>query len=693
MRHTGLIVLLFLLGLSASAAAQSAVGRQTADPTDAIPLQLPADAAPGGHTITAGAPPRTPVTLAPLSEFPSAVDGCVASSTAAVLNIPLGRVASAPTVVNTFSSEPTDPDIGVCMLGNPSNPRGYRTVWYYLVAPTTGKLYVEAAPNFDFADDYDTVIAVFEGNCGALTLRNCDDDANGFLSRVTYDVVQGNGYYILIADRNLGVNGAARVNIQAWIESVNYWEGNDNWNQPSAGRSRHAAVVVGNFIYVFGGQTVLNETAPIRTGSAARFDTTTGTWRALAPMPGDCDPNGYSNTQAAHVNGRIYLPAGYVGDNTLYSGVHCIYTIATDAWSVGTSAPWAAAPTAYAAVVARPNADGYYVIGGLNGPWLGSAAVTQARPEVYFYAAGAGFWLRNIPDLPGGRYAHAATLLENRFLCVVGGLRPNPNGTITDLLSNGDCLDLFNTAAGWQSIAPLNVPRFNAGSFVGPDGAWYVVGGVTAEPTAGGSKLVPVAAVERYDRVANRWDRLDRRFNLEEPTRVWGQGGFVGRTLWLIGGEYDTSDVGYIPVLAGIVERLSLPEPLTERRYLPVLPYSHPPRVNNEPDDTILTARPITLRTVYGSNFNSLTDRFDMHRLTLDAPRTLIIRLYNVPQGENYDLYLYNANKIQLAASQEVGNRDERIEIALPAGVYYLLVVAQINNPLITGTYFIYIDG
>jgi hypothetical protein len=681
MRYSGLLLLLSVLILAALRPGPIG-GSVVAVVPEGIPL--PEGVTGWGVEISADMHPpdstRAPALLTPLLAPPAAADGCAASS---VLPIPVPGIASAPTVVNDFSTSATDPDISACMLGQPANPRGYRSAWYRIVPPVTGVLHVEAVPNFDFADDYDTVIAIFEGSCNALTLGNCNDDYNGFLSRTSHDVIKGETYYVLTTDRNLALNGTARLNLQAWIETYNNWETETGWNDfGHTFRSRHAAVVVGESIYVFGGQTT-EAGQVVRTGASSRFDTPDGTWHVLTPMPGDCDINGYSNAGVVHLDGKIYFPSGYVGDNTVYSGTHCVYDIASNGWNIAARAPWADnQPAIYAPVVGRPSARTYYVIGGLTGPWLNMPPDTRARQEVYLYSTTINSWAAQPTlSLTQGRYAHAGALLQDRYLCVAGGLRPNP--PTTDLLFSLECLDLFNTGPGWQQRARMVVPRFNASSFVGPDGQWYLVGGMTLV----GTQLQPVELIERYDYTTDRWEVVDRRYDLLEPARVWPQGGFIGRTLWLIGGEQANG------TLVPVVERATLPPSLPALPHKSWLPLVFGPelvRVNNEPDDTILTARPIPLNTPVGSNFDDVVnDRFDMHRITLEQDRYLSIRLTHIPGQDNYDLYLYSANKVQWGASRNIGNLDERIDILVPAGTYYILVVAQYNHPFSTGTYYL----
>ena len=72
--------------------------------------------------------------------------------------------------------------------------RGDATVWYRLVAPSTGTLTVNT-----FGSAYDTVLAVFSGTRGALTPLACNDDYTSLQSQVMLTVTAGETYYIEVA--------------------------------------------------------------------------------------------------------------------------------------------------------------------------------------------------------------------------------------------------------------------------------------------------------------------------------------------------------------------------------------------------------------------------------------------------------------------------------------------------------------
>ena len=163
-------------------------------------------------------------------------------------------------------------------------------------------------------------------------------------------------------------------------------------------RSRHATAVVGDEIYVIGGQTVVNGIAAQRTGRVDKFNTRTGKWTALANFPSNCagDNNGYSNTSAAYLEykentsgptrRRIFIPSGYIGDDGDYAAIHCIYDVDSNSWLIGQRAPWSggiAGAPAFAATAVRPARSTYYVTGGLSGPW-GQEGGRLPTAQMYF---------------------------------------------------------------------------------------------------------------------------------------------------------------------------------------------------------------------------------------------------------------------------------------------------------------------
>lgn len=618
-------------------------------------------------------------TITQLPQAPQASPPTDLCDSAPTLNLSL-PADGGQAVVNNYTESGSDPDL-TCNYGSPPRPEGYRTAWYKVTAPTSGVLVVEALPNSDYRDNYDTIIAIHTGSCNTLTTIACNDDTNGFLSKATALVQQGSTYYIEAADWQYGVNGTARLNLIAYITAASsYWE---YINHLPAALSRHIAIKVGSDFYIMGGQNTTGS-APERSRTNRKFLTTTGQWFTMAPIPsvtGTClDIYGYAATDAAYINDWIYIPSGYAGNNNSYCGVHLAYQVSTDTWTTAPSAPWTA-PLGWTQVVQRNN--GYFVVGGLTGAPL--TATANPSSQTYFFATGAtpddGYWTA-LPSMARARYGHTAVLLNNE-LCVVGGIGVNNGNSV--VISDGECYD----DQSWSTIAPLNFPRFNAGSAIGPDGRWYVFGGSNAAH-------ISVPQVEVYDSVNNTWQVLDSRYNLgtvnglDRPSRSWVRGEFVGQTLWVFGGEQDVG-VFNAGLPLRIVERLTLATNYAEKLSLPLLSYRPS---SGEPDDTMALAQPLALFQTAAANFTE-NDYHDVYAFTLPQDGQARVYLQNIPSGADYDILLYDANKTLKGTSRNVGNQNEYIERSLSAGLYYVMVVRAfpLSSPPPSGYYTLRVEN
>ena len=228
-------------------------------------------------------------------------------------------------VANTrnYSEEASDPVLS-CLWGNPSRKKGYRTMWYRLVAPVSGRVTLDT-----FNSRTDTVLAVYSGACDDLVVQHCNDDFNGFTSQVTVTVEEGQTYFVEIADWQPGVVPDPVMQLSALLEPVDsYWE--SVTSQPATQAiSRHAVVAYGDNIYVIGGQTsVPNEDGvPQVSNRLMKFNTSDKSWATGDEQPNQIPGVGYSNTTAALVGSRIYLPTGYTGNDLRYDGLHWVYDI------------------------------------------------------------------------------------------------------------------------------------------------------------------------------------------------------------------------------------------------------------------------------------------------------------------------------------------------------------------------------
>jgi N-acetylneuraminic acid mutarotase len=655
-RQLSVLLLVFVLGTVALASAQD--GSQPQSNAEGLPLEVYPT-----HMIAGEWEAPQPLELEPVDPWqlpfsPNDLPATDTCTSAPILGLPDGG----QTVTNNMTESVSDPVLG-CMWGTPSRIQGYRTVWYRFTPPYSGWVHLNT-----FGSSYDTVLAVYTGSCASLIQLACSDDAKGFTSQITLPVLVGQIYYVEVADWHSAVNGTALLNVAAWITTWTNWEMMGSMDLP---RSRHAAAVLNDNIYIIGGQTVLG-TAPERTPRTSRYNATTGAWTTLTDMVAGSDGQGYSNTAAALVNNKIYVPAGYTGNNNSYDGTHWVYDIAGNFWTAALANTWAdGTPAIYSTATAYGTGSTaeYYVAGGLTGPLpLPDPQVSwQVRPEVYRYVPSLNLWF-TVANMQTARFSHSGGLQRiggNDYLCVVGGIGKNTDGDPV-VLAGGECYNLSTTNQWDVTTGSLNFPRYNAGSAVDQHGNWYIFGGTDY---LGNS----VAATERYDPVSNTWTLLDARFDLgtadpiqgNRPPRAWPRGGFVRQTLYAIGGHRNT--VAGDSVI-NLVERLLLPD---HEKFLPLINNETLP---GEPDDTFEQARPLALNLPQNHTFYSPDDYYDVFKFYVPSARTIFMSLRYMGEGTDNDLFLYTTNKVQLASSQNVGNGDELIVFNLGQGFYYLLV-------------------
>lgn len=632
MHRYALLLLSFLLGLSLLTVVLAQEGRPPA-PVEPPPQLVPSEAV--WLPVEAEPIDWTQIPLSILNVDPA--DQC---ASAPELELPVGVSA----VVNNLTTSPDEPVLG-CMWSFPSDPRGHRTAWYKFQVPHNGRVVIDT-----LSSNYDTVLAVYSSadNCANLAQLACDDDTQGFTSRVSFNVAKNITYYVEVADWQSGIaTGNAELNMSLVLEPIDSrWQQAGTMPQP---RTRHAAVVVGADMYVIGGQTTAAAN-PQLSNRVDRFSTSTGQWTQLASMPS----TGYANTTAAYAAGRIYVPSGYNGNNQTFDGHHWVYDIATNDWiemrSIGNTLGWPqGAPFAWSAAVTPPEQNGYYLMGGLSSqpPLTGTAKVHN---QSYFYRIVDDTW-HNVVPMNTPRYAHTAAWVGGR-ICVIGGIDNN-----NFLLPNGEC---YRPGVGaWQPIAPLHFARYGAGSAVGPDGRWYVFGGTDA---AGA-----VPETEVYDPASNTWTLLDVTYDLggsaNIPARAWPRGGFVGNVLWVVGGH---ATISQFPVL-------SLIQNLTVYSHDMFIPFARNVGINPQ-NDNFSQARPLAFNVPQQHNFDNHLDFFDVYLFDLVDTAAVTIRLTRIPSGSDYNLAVYNSNKLLWGRSNNAGNRDEALGLVLTPGRYYVMV-------------------
>ena len=652
MRPLLLMLVLFLVSLLALTGLTGAQEEPTPTPEPFVAPSL-TDAS---HITVWEQPEATPMSdliLSPMAA--SSADFCGLATpltlTPGVTGVPYDSLTN----VAGFTRSPDDPNLSCAWGSNPPDQAGYRTAWHRFTPTYNGIVTIST-----ITSEYDTILGVFTGACGAATLQPvaCNDDAAGFSSEVTFAVRRGVTYYILVGDWQVGaLSNPLQLNLQASYDSplVSEWSQVGAINVP---RTRHATAVVGADIYVLGGQT----DGGTLSNSLFRYQTSTNSWATLNPIPG-----GIMNATAVYLptTQRIYVPGGTIGVNdTGNSSAHWVYSLDNGAWSQAAAVPGTA--FAYAATV--PHDGGYYLLGGVEGPgWPVTAVITgTVRNEVLFYQAGSNTWSNSSP-MGSARYGHTAAAVGGR-LCVAGGLTLTENNGVIGFASPiAECASLSNPN-DWGTTGPMNVPRYFAHSAVGPDGRWYVYGGLD-----GAGNAVP--EVEFYDPANNAWHLLPYVYDLNGrqplglPAVIWPRGGFVGDKLWAIGGNFL---IGNTQQLNPSIYRMNSPK--QGSLYLPILMAGSPENF------TFATARPIFLDQIIAQSIVSVQDRYRFYELSMSVGSNLRLELV-VPNAENLDLYLYNDNKVIWGQSSNPfpGTNEQICLNSLQAGRYFVVVERPLN--------------
>ncbi len=318
-RHFALIIIIFLCIVTVVSANQDEPGQPTESDQEAV-LEVSL------HTISGNWSDYQLVQV-PDPSFPSTVNVVQPANTCedasdseeSLFTIGTGTVAN---VLNLTSPGASDPALS-CMWGSPGLLEGYRTAWFKFVPDFNGPVRFTT-----LSSTYDTILAIHQGECGQTTELVCNDDNNFFSSEDNLEVRAGKTYYLEVADWHLGVQGSVILNLaSAWLPVTNRWQVVSKGNETQAQRSRHVAEVYDGKIFVIAGQKTVSGSI-IRTGEVDIFDTSTGKWIDGSTMP----EFGYSNTTAAVVNGKIYLPSGFVGDPVTYDARQWVYDINTNTW-------------------------------------------------------------------------------------------------------------------------------------------------------------------------------------------------------------------------------------------------------------------------------------------------------------------------------------------------------------------------
>ena len=277
-------------------------------------------------------------------------------------------------------------------------------------------------------------------------------------------------------------------------------------SMPTA-RSGAAAVVVGETLYVIGGQHLKSFL-----DANEAFDTRTQRWTRKAGL-------GLGRTftapSATVINGSIYVvagnPRGYCTNRAE------VYDVRRDRWRTLAAAPRARCHAAVVGLGTR-----LYVMGG----WNTSSTVRYTDVDVYDVAAGR--WTPGVP-LPGWRGAMAAAAIDQTIYLV--------GGTTADATLSTSVIALDAKSGRWVPKAPIPTPRGAPATAV-RDGRLYVIGGFMLP--AGEPVLSRI--VESYDPRTNTWREEP---SLPEP-RAYAAAAAVNDRVYVIGGVKTTDDTGIL---------------------------------------------------------------------------------------------------------------------------------------------------
>jgi Kelch motif len=250
----------------------------------------------------------------------------------------------------------------------------------------------------------------------------------------------------------------------------------DRWSAlPSSPlqRTEVGAARVGRFIYVAGGALPPNfET----TAQVARYDTRSGAWTLVAPMPLALNHPAVT-AGAGRCRGHVYVYGGYTGAGEEVDALQR-YDPVSDSW---TTLPPSGTPRGAATLAAA--GCSLYAIGGADG------GVAQRLVQVYDIRSA---W-RQAPSMRVAREHLASAVLGRRILALGG----RASG------GNLDTVEELDTRTGkWRRRPPIPTARSGFGA-VAVRGLAVVVGG--EELTPGGETIQPVQA---FDSDTGRWRKL-----------------------------------------------------------------------------------------------------------------------------------------------------------------------------------------
>ena len=278
----------------------------------------------------------------------------------------------------------------------------------------------------------------------------------------------------------------------SWTSSWNY--------EVSMGDPVSQATVFGSpegIVYVMGGVTAVPYTALT---SAYAYDTETGSWTSLNPLP--AATRGAAG--AMGLDGRVYVFGGYVGGPLEYTQ---IYDPDADLWTLGELMPY----PVWEAKAATLGNGSICVVGGEDVPGL-----------VQIYDPAANTWSIG-PPVPEYVMCGAMVSIGDDLYYSGGG--SDGYAATTNLFK-------YDSALGaWTTLADLLEPRAGHAMVEGVDGLLYILGGADD-----GSNLpAPVYdSVYAYDIEADEWSEAT---SMDVARTYLGAAATSDGRIWALGGN------------------------------------------------------------------------------------------------------------------------------------------------------------
>ncbi len=309
-------------------------------------------------------------------------------------------------------------------------------------------------------------------------------------------------------------------------------------------RSEHAAVVVNNRIYVFGGRAVAGTLTSIQTATVNTANHNLSNWVTPTVSLAGVYPAGISALSAAYLNGTVYLIGGYSADESTEITSTVSFARIQPNGTLDPFARTAALPQRLSRTDVVILNGRLYVIGGRGPDSRGRNAVYYAEPNA---ATGQiAQWFTATGTLPYPVFGHEA-FAAGGYLYFSGGVSNSvgTGGVVPNVYFAALQVDGNIAPSGWVSTTLMPFPLYEAAA-VTFGGQLYSTGGSTSASLAGLPSDYVGTALPDDDGTIPQWFNTDLIF----PAR-FAHAAVVNSDGWiyLIGGTVGSNQ----PITASIV--------------------------------------------------------------------------------------------------------------------------------------------